>query len=157
MDASQDACTFESDLPFPRKFSFSTVWRAPIVTESFYTGFRVEYGSRGVGMVSRQLFSALTNLQMGLSEDKMNWTMELAQVFARSFITQMHELSEAEVSYLSLPYLFVSSSQKCVPMQLSNPMCLTTCFPSSDQLSIAAAQSSNILACSAEWPAWYAC
>lgn len=43
-----------------------------------YLGKRVEYGNEGVGMVSQQLYSALTNLQMGLSEDKMGWTMALS-------------------------------------------------------------------------------
>ncbi|WOL10922.1 branched-chain-amino-acid aminotransferase 3, chloroplastic-like [Canna indica] len=40
-----------------------------------YLGRRVEYGDKGVGVVSQQLYSALTRLQMGLSEDKMGWTM----------------------------------------------------------------------------------
>lgn len=43
-----------------------------------YMGKRVEYGNKGVGMVSQQLYSALTNLQMGLSEDRMGWTMALS-------------------------------------------------------------------------------
>lgn len=43
-----------------------------------YLGKRVEYGNKGVGMVSQQLYTALTTLQMGLSEDKMGWTMALA-------------------------------------------------------------------------------
>ncbi|XP_075085854.1 branched-chain amino acid aminotransferase 2, chloroplastic-like [Nicotiana tabacum] len=40
-------------------------------------GKRVTYGSDGVGRVSQQLYSALTSLQMGLSEDKMGWIVEL--------------------------------------------------------------------------------
>lgn len=43
-----------------------------------YLGKRVEYGNKGVGMVSQQLYTALTTLQMGLSEDKMGWTTALA-------------------------------------------------------------------------------
>ncbi|KAI0493328.1 hypothetical protein KFK09_027605 [Dendrobium nobile] len=39
-----------------------------------YLGKRVEYGD-GVGIVSQQLYSALTSLQMGLSEDKLCWTV----------------------------------------------------------------------------------
>ncbi|KAI0493327.1 hypothetical protein KFK09_027604 [Dendrobium nobile] len=39
-----------------------------------YLGKRVEYGD-GVGIVSQQLYSALTSLQMGLSEDKSCWTV----------------------------------------------------------------------------------
>ncbi|KAL2499557.1 Branched-chain-amino-acid aminotransferase 5 [Abeliophyllum distichum] len=42
-----------------------------------YLGKRVTYGSKGVGLVSQQLYSALTSLQMGLTEDKMNWIVEL--------------------------------------------------------------------------------
>ncbi|CAK9184115.1 unnamed protein product [Ilex paraguariensis] len=42
-----------------------------------YLGKRVSYGSDGVGHVSQQLYSALTSLQMGLTEDKMGWTVEL--------------------------------------------------------------------------------
>lgn len=38
---------------------------------------RVTYGSDGVGRVSKQLYSALTSLQMGLATDNMNWTVEL--------------------------------------------------------------------------------
>ncbi|EYU44528.1 hypothetical protein ABFS82_08G061700 [Erythranthe guttata] len=42
-----------------------------------YLGKRVSYGSEGVGRVSQQLYSALTSLQMGLTEDKMGWIVEL--------------------------------------------------------------------------------
>ncbi|XP_010936201.2 branched-chain-amino-acid aminotransferase 5, chloroplastic [Elaeis guineensis] len=42
-----------------------------------YRGNRVDYGNRGVGAVSQQLYSALTSLQMGLSDDKMGWTVQL--------------------------------------------------------------------------------
>ncbi|KAK6927883.1 Aminotransferase class IV [Dillenia turbinata] len=42
-----------------------------------YHGERVTYGNNGVGIVSQQLYASLTRLQMGLTEDKMNWTMEL--------------------------------------------------------------------------------
>ncbi|XP_008790278.2 branched-chain-amino-acid aminotransferase 3, chloroplastic-like [Phoenix dactylifera] len=42
-----------------------------------YLGSRVDYGNRGVGAVSEQLYSALTSLQLGLSEDKMGWTVQL--------------------------------------------------------------------------------
>ena len=38
---------------------------------------RVSYGDKGVGIVSENLYSALTSLQMGLTEDKMGWTVEL--------------------------------------------------------------------------------
>jgi hypothetical protein len=39
---------------------------------------RVSYGVEGFGAVSQQLYSVLTKLQMGLIEDKMNWTVELS-------------------------------------------------------------------------------
>ncbi|KAL4376816.1 hypothetical protein GQ457_02G008580 [Hibiscus cannabinus] len=42
-----------------------------------YKGKRVSYGLDGFGAVSQQLYSQLTRLQMGLTEDKMNWTVEL--------------------------------------------------------------------------------
>lgn len=42
-----------------------------------YLGKRVSYGSSGVGLVSQQLYSALTSLQMGLTEDKMGWIVQL--------------------------------------------------------------------------------
>ncbi|KAL3618908.1 Branched-chain-amino-acid aminotransferase, mitochondrial [Castilleja foliolosa] len=42
-----------------------------------YLNKRVSYGNEGVGRVSQQLYSALTSLQMGLTEDKMDWIVEL--------------------------------------------------------------------------------
>ncbi|XP_038881731.1 branched-chain amino acid aminotransferase 2, chloroplastic [Benincasa hispida] len=42
-----------------------------------YLGKRISYGN-GVGVVSQQLYSVLTRLQMGLIEDKMNWTVSLS-------------------------------------------------------------------------------
>ncbi|MCL7023049.1 hypothetical protein MKW94_030773 [Papaver nudicaule] len=43
-----------------------------------YLGKRISYGGEsGVGVVSQQLYSSLTNLQMGLAEDKLGWTVEL--------------------------------------------------------------------------------
>ncbi|XP_023543213.1 branched-chain amino acid aminotransferase 2, chloroplastic-like [Cucurbita pepo subsp. pepo] len=42
-----------------------------------YLGKRISYGD-GVGVVSQQLYSVLTRLQMGLIEDKMNWTVSLS-------------------------------------------------------------------------------
>ncbi|XP_070052043.1 branched-chain amino acid aminotransferase 2, chloroplastic [Nicotiana tabacum] len=42
-----------------------------------HQGKRVTYGNNGVGLVSQQLYSALTRLQMGLTEDKMGWIVEL--------------------------------------------------------------------------------
>ncbi|KAL3341362.1 hypothetical protein AABB24_025757 [Solanum stoloniferum] len=42
-----------------------------------HLGKRVSYGSDGVGRVSKQLYSTLTSLQMGLATDNMNWTVEL--------------------------------------------------------------------------------
>lgn len=42
-----------------------------------YLGNRVDYGNKGVGAVSQQLYSALTSLQMGLTEDKKGWTVQL--------------------------------------------------------------------------------
>ncbi|KAL4372621.1 hypothetical protein AHAS_Ahas05G0000100 [Arachis hypogaea] len=41
-----------------------------------YLGNRVSYGE-GIGAVSQQLYSVLTRLQMGITEDVMNWTVEL--------------------------------------------------------------------------------
>ncbi|PKA49687.1 Branched-chain-amino-acid aminotransferase 5, chloroplastic [Apostasia shenzhenica] len=40
-----------------------------------YHGRRVEYGNNGVGIVSQQLYSALTTLQMGLADDNLGWTI----------------------------------------------------------------------------------
>ncbi|KAL0543172.1 hypothetical protein IC582_018261 [Cucumis melo] len=42
-----------------------------------YLGKRIAYGN-GVGVVSQQLYSVLTRLQMGLIEDKLNWTVSLS-------------------------------------------------------------------------------
>ncbi|KAI4374369.1 hypothetical protein MLD38_012373 [Melastoma candidum] len=42
-----------------------------------YRGQRVTYVEDGFGIVAQRLYSSLTSLQMGLSEDKMNWTVEL--------------------------------------------------------------------------------
>ncbi|XP_057951760.1 branched-chain amino acid aminotransferase 2, chloroplastic-like [Malania oleifera] len=42
-----------------------------------YLGKRISYGDNGIGVVSQQLYSALTRLQMGLTEDEMNWLVEL--------------------------------------------------------------------------------
>lgn len=42
-----------------------------------YLGKRISYGETGVGAVSQQLYSALTALQMGLTEDTMGWTVAL--------------------------------------------------------------------------------
>lgn len=38
---------------------------------------RVEYGNKGVGVVSQELYSSLTSLQMGLAQDTMGWTVQL--------------------------------------------------------------------------------
>ncbi|KAE9458534.1 hypothetical protein C3L33_09562, partial [Rhododendron williamsianum] len=42
-----------------------------------YHGERISYRNGGIGVVSQQLYSALTRLQMGLTEDKMDWLLEL--------------------------------------------------------------------------------
>ncbi|XP_021890497.1 branched-chain amino acid aminotransferase 2, chloroplastic-like [Carica papaya] len=42
-----------------------------------YKGKRVSYVEGGFGVVSQQLYSVLTRLQMGLIEDEMDWTVEL--------------------------------------------------------------------------------
>ncbi|GFY86672.1 branched-chain aminotransferase 3 [Actinidia rufa] len=42
-----------------------------------YRDERVSYRNGGIGVVSQQLYSALTGLQMGLTEDKMDWIVEL--------------------------------------------------------------------------------
>ncbi|CAN1342930.1 Branched-chain amino acid aminotransferase 2, chloroplastic [Linum perenne] len=42
-----------------------------------YKGETKKYKNGNVGAVSQQLYNVLTSLQMGLTEDKMNWTMEL--------------------------------------------------------------------------------
>lgn len=39
--------------------------------------YRVSYVGGGFGPVAEQLYTVLTRLQMGLIEDKMNWTVEL--------------------------------------------------------------------------------
>ncbi|KAG8478467.1 hypothetical protein CXB51_028374 [Gossypium anomalum] len=43
-----------------------------------YKGKRVSYGVDGFGAVAQQLYSVLTRLQMGLIDDKMDWTVELS-------------------------------------------------------------------------------
>ncbi|XP_043707813.1 branched-chain amino acid aminotransferase 2, chloroplastic-like isoform X3 [Telopea speciosissima] len=42
-----------------------------------YLGKRVSYGDSKVGVVSQQLYTTLTSMQMGLSEDKLGWTVVL--------------------------------------------------------------------------------
>ncbi|PKA58128.1 Branched-chain-amino-acid aminotransferase 5, chloroplastic [Apostasia shenzhenica] len=42
-----------------------------------YHGKRVEYGNKGVGIISQLLYSELTRLQMGLTEDKLGWTVAI--------------------------------------------------------------------------------
>ncbi|XP_019173169.1 PREDICTED: branched-chain-amino-acid aminotransferase 3, chloroplastic-like isoform X1 [Ipomoea nil] len=42
-----------------------------------HLGKKVTYGSNGVGLVSQQLYSTLTQLQMGITEDKMGWVVEV--------------------------------------------------------------------------------
>jgi branched-chain amino acid aminotransferase len=42
-----------------------------------YHGERISYRNSGIGVVSQQLYSSLTSLQMGLTEDKMDWLVEL--------------------------------------------------------------------------------
>ncbi|XP_010523589.1 PREDICTED: branched-chain-amino-acid aminotransferase 3, chloroplastic-like [Tarenaya hassleriana] len=42
-----------------------------------YKDKRVTYGEGGVGAVANKLYTVLTSLQMGLSEDNMNWTVQL--------------------------------------------------------------------------------
>ncbi|PON80824.1 Branched-chain amino acid aminotransferase II [Parasponia andersonii] len=43
-----------------------------------YLGKRLSYGEGGVGVVSQQLYSVLTRLQMGLIKDDMDWIVELS-------------------------------------------------------------------------------
>lgn len=38
---------------------------------------RTSYGSSGVGVVTQQLYTALTRVQMGLAEDSMDWIVKL--------------------------------------------------------------------------------
>jgi hypothetical protein len=40
--------------------------------------FRVQYSNGAVGIVSQELYEALTSLQMGKSEDNFDWVVELA-------------------------------------------------------------------------------
>ncbi|KAF3321204.1 branched-chain-amino-acid aminotransferase 5 [Carex littledalei] len=42
-----------------------------------YLGKRIDYGNKGVGVVSQELYSSLTSLQMGLVQDTMGWTVQL--------------------------------------------------------------------------------
>ncbi|XP_019266721.1 PREDICTED: branched-chain-amino-acid aminotransferase 3, chloroplastic-like [Nicotiana attenuata] len=42
-----------------------------------HQGKRVTYGNNRVDLVSQQLYSTLTSLQMGLAEDKMGWIVKL--------------------------------------------------------------------------------
>ncbi|ESQ45567.1 hypothetical protein EUTSA_v10010409mg [Eutrema salsugineum] len=43
-----------------------------------YKDKRVSYGEGSFGPISKQLYTVLTSLQMGLSEDKMKWTVNLS-------------------------------------------------------------------------------
>ncbi|KAJ0253723.1 Branched-chain-amino-acid aminotransferase 3 [Hirschfeldia incana] len=43
-----------------------------------HKGKRVSYGEGSFGPVSEKLYTVLTSLQMGLSEDNMNWTVNLS-------------------------------------------------------------------------------
>ncbi|KAG2329504.1 hypothetical protein Bca4012_020936 [Brassica carinata] len=43
-----------------------------------HKGKRVSYGEGSFGPVSKQVYTVLTSLQMGLSEDNMNWTVNLS-------------------------------------------------------------------------------
>ncbi|KFK28461.1 hypothetical protein AALP_AA8G517300 [Arabis alpina] len=43
-----------------------------------YKNQRYSYGEDGFGTVSQQLYTSLTSLQMGLTEDNMNWTVQLS-------------------------------------------------------------------------------
>ncbi|CAN6896901.1 unnamed protein product [Brassica oleracea var. botrytis] len=43
-----------------------------------HKGKRVSYGEGSFGPVSEKLYTVLTSLQMGLSEDNMNWTLNLS-------------------------------------------------------------------------------
>ncbi|KAL1196449.1 Branched-chain-amino-acid aminotransferase 5 [Cardamine amara subsp. amara] len=43
-----------------------------------YKSQRVSYGEDGFGPVSKQLYTSLTSLQMGLCEDTMSWTVQLS-------------------------------------------------------------------------------
>uniref|UniRef100_A0A1J3HCB2 Branched-chain-amino-acid aminotransferase n=1 Tax=Noccaea caerulescens TaxID=107243 RepID=A0A1J3HCB2_NOCCA len=43
-----------------------------------YKGKRVSYGEGSFGPVSKKVYTVLTSLQMGLSEDNMNWTVNLS-------------------------------------------------------------------------------
>ena len=47
------------------------------IAEDLFDFSRVSYRSDGFGVVAQQLYSVLTSLQMGLIEDKMDWTVEL--------------------------------------------------------------------------------
>ncbi|PIA38466.1 hypothetical protein AQUCO_02800288v1 [Aquilegia coerulea] len=42
-----------------------------------YLGKRTSYNNNGIGVVSQQLYSFLTNLQKGVTEDTMGWTVPL--------------------------------------------------------------------------------
>lgn len=43
-----------------------------------YRGRKVEYGkNQTAGVVSQQLYAALTAIQKGLAEDSMGWTLQL--------------------------------------------------------------------------------
>ncbi|XP_012435411.1 branched-chain amino acid aminotransferase 2, chloroplastic-like [Gossypium raimondii] len=64
---------FDADEVFCRR----TIVVVSLVGSITYKGKRVSYGVDGFGAVSQQLYSVLTRLQMGLIDDKMNWTVEL--------------------------------------------------------------------------------
>nr|GEW43095.1 branched-chain-amino-acid aminotransferase 3, chloroplastic [Tanacetum cinerariifolium] len=50
-----------------------------------YLGERVTYGNSGVRVMSHQLYSGLTRLQMGLVDDKMGWTVKLKKLILFPF------------------------------------------------------------------------
>jgi hypothetical protein len=63
-------------LAFSDPFFFA--FFAPFLSlHPMYFTCRVEYGHQGVGVVSQQLYTSLTSLQMGQTEDCMGWTMHL--------------------------------------------------------------------------------
>lgn len=42
-----------------------------------FQGNRIQYSNDGVGTLSRELYTALTSIQMGKSDDTMSWTVEI--------------------------------------------------------------------------------
>ncbi|RWW79843.1 hypothetical protein BHE74_00011842 [Ensete ventricosum] len=85
LDADEVFCTGTAVVVSPvgsitylgRKYVLSLLYLVQLSYLAVLNLCRVEYKNNGIGVVSQQVYSSLTGLQMGLTEDKMGWTMKL--------------------------------------------------------------------------------